>query len=73
MDSTRRNLLSFGFVREYCNEHKLEILPNDIVELFILWVSFCDKFDPDLTHTDFAVLTKKDGNYGEYQQIQIKS
>ena len=72
MDNHRKNLLSFGFVREYCNKNKIEFLPNDIVGLFVLWLSFCDQFDVDLLHKNIKVETKKDDKYGEYQQVVVK-
>ena len=72
MESTRENLLSFGFVREYCNENNIDFLPKDIVSLFILWLTFCDRFDENLLNEHIQLETMKNEKYGEYQQIKLK-
>ena len=72
MDPTRKNLLSFGFVREYCDENNIDLLPNDIVSLFALWLTFSDRFDENLLNKLIKLKTKKNDKYGEYQQIQLK-
>ena len=56
-------------MREYCNENNMDFLPNDIVFLFALWLSFCDRFDENLSNKDIKLETKNDDDYGEYQQI----
>ena len=73
MDPQRKNLLSFGFVREYCNDNDIELIPNDIIELFILWLSFCDKFEPDLCDKNIKIMTQTHDKYGEYQQISLRA
>lgn len=70
MEQARKNLLSFGFVREYCNDNNIELLPSDIIELLVLWLSFRDQFDISLSHKDIAIETKTDDKYGEYQEIR---
>ena len=73
MDQTRKSLLTFGFVRDYCKQSNVDPLPNDIIHLFVLWLSFCDQFDRDLTHKDIAIKTKTIDKYGECQQLQMEA
>ena len=72
MDETKKKLLTFGFVREFCNAENMVFLPNDIVELFVLWLIFCDRIDINLCHEYIELTTKTDDKYGEYQQIGLK-
>lgn len=71
LSQTRKNLLSIGFVREYCKENNVEFLPSDIIELFILWLSLCDRFDKDLSHKSIQFTMKSDNNYIDYEQIAV--
>ena len=70
MAAPRSNLLCFGFVREYCKENMIDFLPNDILDLFVVWFSLNDRFDENLSHKKMKIDIKRDDNYGEYQQIQ---
>ena len=70
MDQARKNLLSFGFVREYCNEQNIELLPSDIIELLILWLSFVDRVDLYLSHNAIQIETIMDNKFGECEQIR---
>ena len=71
MDETGRNLLTFGFVRDFCKNYNMDI-PDDIVFLFVSWLSFYAQFDRNLTHKHITIETKKTKDkYGEYQQVQI--
>ena len=72
MDRERVGLLVFGFVRELCNKNKTELLPDDIIKAFVLWLSFCDRFDEKFTHKDIEIESIQDDEYGEYQKIDIK-
>ena len=73
MDATRKNLLTFGYVRDYCKQTDLDFLPEDIIHLFILWISFCDQFDRNLSHEGIQITEECDEEYGEYQQIKLAS
>ena len=42
-----------------------------LLSFFILWLSFCDKFDQNLSHKDTVIGTKTDDKYGEYEQVQM--
>ena len=70
MDRERKTLLTFGFVRDYCKANYIDFPPDDIVELFTIWVSFCDKFDRNLTYKDIMIQTKADNKFGVYEQIR---
>lgn len=72
MNKLKQNLLSYGFVREYCSDNSVELLPSDIIELFVLWLTFCDEFDRDLSHDNIQFATTNDDEYGECQQISVK-
>ena len=73
MNEAGKNLLTFGFVRDFGKENNIEI-PYDIVYLFISWLSFCDQFDRTLTHRHITIKTKKTNDkYGECQQIQMSA
>ena len=66
------SLLSFGFTREHCQKNNIDLFPNDIIELFMLWLSFCDKFDPDLCDNYIEIKTQTHDKYGEYQQAMLQ-
>ena len=72
MEPQRKNLLSFGFVRECCQNNDIDFPPEDIVALFVLWLSFCDQFDENLSHENIEIITRRDDKYGEYQSIAVK-
>ena len=72
MDPQKRELLTFGFVREYCKDNKMELITDDIIKLFILWSTFCDQFDRDLTYKDYQIARKMHDKYGEYQQAMLQ-
>ena len=69
MDAKRKNLLSFGFVREYCHRNNIEFPPEDVISLFALWLILGDRFDEDLSSEHIEFSTKYHDTYGEYQQI----
>ena len=65
------NLLTFGFVRDFGKKNNIDI-PDDIVYLFVSWLSLCDQFDRKLTHRHITIETKRTKEkYGIYQQIQL--
>ena len=75
MDAVKKSLLAYGYARKYCKEQDIDCLPDDIVGLFVIWLSFCDRFDlnfipsiMDLTSIDnkHQHLTIKPGNAGEF-------
>ena len=70
MNRTKKNLLCFGFIRECCNEMHADLLPNDVIALLILWLSFCDHFVANLSTKDIEIKTITNDKYGEYQQIK---
>ena len=72
MDETKKNLLSFGFVREYCKQNNLDFPPDDIVGLFAIWLLICDSFDTHLSHEEMDITTEIDAKYGECQTIVNK-
>ena len=47
---SRKRLLVFGYVREYCKIKNIEFPPDDIVGLFLLWLLFTEHFDKHLSH-----------------------
>ena len=67
MDTIRKNLLTFGFVRSYCKDHGIPFLPEDIVGLFIAWFMLNDHFDKNRCHPAIALETDD-----EYEILKIK-
>ena len=71
MDALRRTLLVFGFVREICNNYKIQLLPDDLIKSLVIWLSFADRFDERLTHQEITIESIEDGQYGTYQRIDL--
>ena len=46
----RKELVVFGYIREFCKDLLLDLPPKDLIELFISWISFMDKFDKTKSH-----------------------
>ena len=65
MDAKRKSLLTFGFVRIGRKSQNIECIPDDIIQLFIAWLSFNDYFDPNLVHPAL----KMTSNDNEYQYL----
>ena len=70
MDSSRENLLTFGFVRDYCEQNNIDFPPDDIVGLFVSWLILCDRFVFKLSHKNIEITTETHDKYGECQQIK---
>ena len=70
MDQARRTLLSFGFVRNCCQDQNMDLLPSDIIELLLLWLSFGDRVSLNLSHKSIQVKTIIDDKHGECEQIK---
>ena len=70
MDSLRRTLLTFGYVREYCKSQNIDVLPDDIIGLFVTWLLFADYFDKNMSHP--LTQTKLIDN-NEYQHLSLKN
>ena len=68
----KRDVLVFGFVREYYKSIHCELPPNDIIKLFILWVSFSDFFDKNISHQNIEIELINDNEHGEYQKLKTK-
>lgn len=68
MDTLKRNLLAFGWVREYCRAQHIIFLPNDILELFAQWLFFYDLFDEDRVHSGIELECLENGN----QKLSLK-
>ena len=47
MDSKRKTLLVFGFIREICSDNDTDFIPGDITRLFVIWLCFGDRFDEE--------------------------
>ena len=54
-------------MREYCKHNSIDLLPSDIIELFVLWLSFCDRFVPDLSDDNIEILG------AECQQVKVRA
>ncbi len=72
MDINRKTLLVIGFVRNICKIIGIELLPEDITQLFILWLCFGDTFDEALTHKSIKIDSIQDDKYGSYQKINLE-
>ena len=70
MDSTRNNLLTFGYVREYCKSENIQLIPDDIMGLFVIWLSFPDCFDKNVTHP-MSNITTIDNQYPYHQHLSL--
>ena len=69
MDASQKNLLTFGYVREYCIMEDIEFLPEDIVGLFVIWLMLRDYFDEGLSHPSIDIISVD----GTLQQVKTKS
>ena len=67
MNSERKELLTFGYVRGYCKTQKIEFLPEDIIGLFIAWLIFGDHFDKTRVHPGLTLEIDD-----EYETLKIK-
>ena len=50
MNDKRKNLLTFGYVRELCKFQNIAFSPDDIIGLLIVWLLFGDHFDEYKSH-----------------------
>ena len=69
MDALRKNLLTFGYVREYCKLQNISLLPDDILELFVRWLLFGDHFDENKAHPGIQLEWTENG----VQKISLKA
>ena len=53
----KKNLLTFGFVRKCCNGKIIESIPEDIIQLFVVWLSLSDHFAEDKCHPNIKIET----------------
>ena len=72
MDSRGKELLVSRFVRSVCNNNTMELLPEDIIRLLVLWLCFGDIFDEKLSHKDIKIENIQDEQYGICQKVQLK-
>ena len=54
MTSLREELLVYGYIREYHKANNIELLPNDLILLFLSWTKLMDSFDKNKVHEDVA-------------------
>ena len=73
MDIDIKYLLFFGFVREICRDNNVELLPEDIIQLCILWSSFGHNFSKKLSNKDIEIVAKDSNIYGKCYQISTNS
>eukprot|EP01084_Bolivina_argentea_P073621 133587_1 len=73
MNSKRKRLLVFGFIREYCQHDGNKIfLPNDVIQLFNAWLTFTDYFDKNKSNSEILIERITDNKQLQYQKITIK-
>ena len=63
MMASKKNLLTFGYVREHCRNQNIDLFPDDIVQLFVEWLLINDCFDKQLSHPSLTIITSIDDNY----------
>ena len=54
-------------------ENGIELLPEEITKLLILWLCFKDRFDDNLSHKNIKITTIDDAKYGQCQKISLSS
>ena len=52
----RKELVVFGYIRAFCKELMLDLPPKDLIELFISWITFMDKFDRAKSHENIQFI-----------------
>ena len=67
MDNKRKTLLAFGYVRKQHKLQNIEFLPEDIIGLFVVWLSFNDHFDKNKCHPALDLETDN-----EYQTLRME-
>ena len=45
MSASREELLVYGFIKEHHKSNNMELPPNDLILLFVSWISLKDQFD----------------------------
>lgn len=50
MSASRKELLVYGFIREYFAINDIELPPDDLMVLFVCWVILMDSFDKKKCH-----------------------
>ena len=58
MSCSRKKLLVFGFMREFCASINQDYPTKDLIHLFAKWLALTDRWDQEMSHHDIAITSE---------------